>query len=156
MLIFEGALELAAHAGCELGVSEWLTITQDLITRFAQVTGDTTWIHTDPIRAAREMPGGKTIAHGYLTLSVGPALMGQIYQVRRYDRILNYGIDNLRFLTPVPCGARLRLRLGLKDAARRPDGGFRFQFTNTIELEPGERAAAHYDMLVLMYEAAPQ
>jgi acyl dehydratase len=151
MLVVEDPAELATHVGRELGVSDWVVMSQELITRFGEVTGDRSWIHTDPQRAAREMPGGITIAHGYLTLSLGSGLMGQIYTVRRLGRIFNYGVDRLRFLTPVPCGSRVRLRLTLAEVERREDGGLRFRFRIAMELEHAQKPAALYEMLVLMY-----
>jgi len=155
MLVLEDPGELAGYVGRELGVSDWVIISQELIMRFGEVTGDRNWIHTDPQRAAREMPGGTTIAHGYLTLSLGSGLMGQIYRLRRCGRVFNYGVDNLRFATPVPCGARLRLRLRLASVERRSDQGFLFRFGITMELEQVEKPAARYEMLVLAYPARP-
>jgi acyl dehydratase len=151
MLIVEDPGELAGYVGRELGVSDWVVMSQELITRFGEVTGDRNWIHTDPPRAARELPGGTTIAHGYLTLSLGSGLMGQIYRVRRLGRVFNYGVDNLRFARPVPSGARLRLRLKLAEVERRADQGLLFRFAIVMELEQGTKPAARYEMLVLMY-----
>jgi acyl dehydratase len=151
MLVVEDPSELSSHVGRELGVSDWVVISQELITRFGEVTGDRNWIHTDPQRAARDMPGGTTIAHGYLTLSLGSGLMGQIYRVRRHGRVFNYGVDKLRFATPVPCGVRVRLRLKLAEVERRNDQGLKFRFAIAMELEHGAKPAARYEMLVLMY-----
>jgi acyl dehydratase len=151
MMTFEHPSDLAGHAGRELGVSDWLRVSQDLIVRFAEVTGDWSWIHTDPARVSRELPGGTTIAHGYLTLSLAPSLMAQIYEVKLLGRVYNYGVERLRFMAPVPSGARIRLRLALKAADRRSDNGYRFTFTNAVEVEHREKPAARYEMLVLMY-----
>jgi acyl dehydratase len=151
MLVLEQPSDLADYVGQELGVSDWRCVSQDLIARFAELTGDRTWIHTDPVRAARELPGGSTIAHGYLTLSLAPALMGQIYEVKRLGRIYNYGADRLRFMAPVPSGGRIRLRLGLKAAEQRSDRAIRFTFTSVLEVEHNRKPAALFEMLVLMY-----
>ncbi len=151
MLTFDTPADLAAFGTREMGTSGWLPVPQDLILRFAELTGDMTWIHTDPARAAREMPGGKTIAHGYLTLSLAPSLMAQVYEVKRFGRVFNYGADRLRFMAPVPSEGRIRLRLGMKTIEARPDGGFKFTFTNTVEVEGSEKPAAAYEMLVVMY-----
>jgi acyl dehydratase len=153
MMIFEYPSDLASYAGRELGVSDWLRVSQDLIGRFAEVTGDWSWIHTDPARVSQELPGGTTIAHGYLTLSLAPSLMAQIYEVKRVGPIYNYGVEHLRFMAPVPSGARIRLRLALSAVERRSDRGYRFTFTNLVELEHHEKPAARYEMLVLMYPA---
>jgi acyl dehydratase len=138
MMTFEHPSELAALSGRELGVSDWLEVPQDLIRRFAEVTGDWTWIHTDPERVRRELPGGTTIAHGYLTLSLVPSLMAQIYEVRRFGRIYNYGADRLRFIA----------------VEHRADGGYKFTFANVVEIEHREKPAARFEMLVLMYPTA--
>src|ERR1700748_1441233 len=88
---------VASLAGQEIGVSDWVEITQDRINAFADATGDHQWIHVDVERAKKEMPGGKTIAHGYLTLSLVPRLAQTIYRVERRSRGLNYGSNRIRF-----------------------------------------------------------
>jgi len=151
MLVFETPADLATSLGRELGVSGWLVVSQELITQFAEVTRDFTWMHTDPARAAREMPGGTTIAHGYLTLAVGSGLLAEIYTVKRHGRVFNYGVDQLRFPAPVPAGGRIRLRLRLASVEKRDDAGLLFRLGITTELAGSERPAAVYEMLVLMY-----
>ncbi|MFP5254181.1 MAG: MaoC family dehydratase, partial [Actinomycetes bacterium] len=99
--------ELAELAGTELGRSGWFEITQERVDLFAEATGDHQWIHTDPARAA-DGPFGGTIAHGYLTLSLLPLLVGEAMVVTGVARRLNYGLDKLRFPAPVPVGSRLR------------------------------------------------
>src|SRR5262249_16387832 len=102
--------DLLQHVGEELGPSEWLTVTQDMINTFAEATGDHQWIHVDVERARREMPGGKTIAHGYLTLSLLPRLAPTLMTIAKRRRGLNYGSNKIRFISPVPAGGRIRLR----------------------------------------------
>src|SRR5262245_48721723 len=104
----EYARDLAAWAGKPLGATPWSAIDQATISKFADVTGDDHWIHVDTDRASREMPGGKTIAHGLLLLSLIPALQRQIFQIRRRGHGLNYGYDRIRFVRPVPCDAKVR------------------------------------------------
>ena len=113
MRMVETPEALRALIGQELGVSDWLEVTQDLIDRFAEVTGDHQWIHVDVERARREMPGGKTIAHGYLLLSLLPKLGAGIYKLSWPTRSINYGSDKVRIVNPVKAGARIRLRQSL-------------------------------------------
>jgi len=107
--------------GEEVGVSDWVVIEQDTIDKFAEATGDHQWIHVDVERAKTEMPGGKTIAHGFLTLSLIPRLGATIWAIEHRSRGVNYGLNKLRFTAPVPAGARVRLRQKLlaADAAER-------------------------------------
>lgn len=136
--------------GTTFGPSEWITITQAQIDRFAEATGDHQWIHTDPERAAQEAPGGTTIAHGYLTLSLLPALLGTIYRVDGASRGVNYGANRLRFMAPVPVGARLRLAQTIK-AAEPIDGGVKVIAENLFEIEGGERPVAMVETIGLYF-----
>src|SRR5260370_6362311 len=98
--------DLLKLVGRELGPSEWVTVDQAIIDKFADATGDHQWIHVDVERAKREMPGGKTIAHGYLTLSLVPRLASTLYHVRKRSRGLNYGSKRNRFTRQGPAGPR--------------------------------------------------
>jgi acyl dehydratase len=120
--------ELQEHVGRELGISEWLTVTQEDVDAFAAVTGDQQWIHTDPVRAATG-PFGATIAHGYYTLSLAPLLLGDVVSFDGFPMAINYGLDKLRFPAPLPVGESVRLRAAL--AGIEP---FRGGATLTIEL----------------------
>lgn len=119
-VIDEALAAMQAKLGTEVGVSNWITVDQTMIDGFAEVTHDHQWIHVDPERAARETPFGGTIAHGFLTLSLGsrfvydcfPPLPGQVMGI-------NYGFNKLRFLSPVKAGARVRGRFVLKDMVKR-------------------------------------
>ena len=150
MLSVETPGELAAHVDAEIGVSDWVTIDQETIDAFAAATGDHQWIHVDVERARREMPGGRTIAHGYLILSLIPRLINSVYEVRTKARGINYGLNRVRFIAPVPAGARIRLRVVLKEAEPLP-GGYKYLFANTIELEGSDRPAAVSENLVAVY-----
>ena len=141
--------ELRTATGQELGVSDWLAVTQAMIDDFARATGDFQWIHVDRERARRS-PFGTTIAHGFLTLSLIAQLRDQIYDVAGVAARINYGCDTVRFLEPVPSGGRIRLRLALARVApsRR---GVRVDSECTIELEGAPRPAAvatHITLLV--------
>lgn len=140
MLTVERAIDLKAHAGKVLGSSDWVTVEQEAIDTFARLTGDDHWIHVDRERARREMPGGRTIAHGLYLLSLIPFLQRSIYAVRRRGRGLNYGYDRVRFVSPVQEGSRVRLTLKLIDAAPHPRGT-RVETETTIELEGSHRPA---------------
>jgi acyl dehydratase len=150
MVSVETPEELANMVGSELGVSGWVAVDQKMINDFGRVTGDYQWIHMDVERAKAEMPGGKTIAHGYLILSLTPRLLNSVYEVRSKKRGINYGLNRVRFIAPVPEGARLRLRVVL-DRAEPLDGGYRFQFSNTFELEGSDRPAAVTENIVAVY-----
>jgi acyl dehydratase len=138
MLEVERPGDLAAYVGKEIGVSDWYTVTQEQIDKFADATGDHQWIHVDVERAKREMPGGKTIAHGWLTLSLVPRLAHTIYHVKRRSRGINYGANRVRFTGPVPAGSRIRLRQKIK-SVEPVEGGVRVTSESTVEIEGGPR-----------------
>ena len=105
MKVFQSIEEFAGAAGADLGTSDWLEIDQDRIDRFADATGDHQWIHVDP-QAAAAGPFGRTIAHGFLTLSLLPVVWKQVYSVEGVTMAVNYGLGKVRFLSPVPSGQR--------------------------------------------------
>ncbi|HXQ51129.1 MAG TPA: MaoC family dehydratase [Stellaceae bacterium] len=140
--------ELKTAVGQELGVSDWITITQDMIDEFARATGDFQWIHVDRERAKRS-PYGTTIAHGFLTLSLLARLRDQIYDVDGLDSRINYGCDNVRFLEPVPSGGRVRLRLTLAKVETSKHG-VRVDSQCAIELEGATRPAAVVNHITLL------
>jgi acyl dehydratase len=110
--VVNGLDELRALTGQEVGASDWLTVTQEMINRFADVTDDHQWIHVDVERAKRESQFGTTIAHGFLTVSLLPRLTREAIDVRGdFKMRVNYGFNRLRFVSPVPAGARIRARL---------------------------------------------
>lgn len=139
MRIFESLSELSAAVGEELGTSDWVTIEQARIDQFAEATGDHQWIHVDPEKAAAG-PFGTTIAHGYLTLSLIPMLTWQIYEVRGISGALNYGLDKVRFPTPVPVGSKVRASAVLSSFDEVPGGGQAI-VTTTIEIEGASKPA---------------
>jgi len=151
MLEVEKPADMAAYVGKKLGVSEWFTVDQKTIDLFAEATGDHQWIHVDVERAKREMPGGKTIAHGYLTLSLLPRLTKSIYQIKNRSRGINYGSNKVRFTAPVPAGSRVRLHLTLK-ACEPIKGGQRLTFESTMELEGSDRPVLVAETLSLAYD----
>jgi acyl dehydratase len=124
----------------EVGVSDWIVIDQQMINQFAEATGDHQWIHVDQERAARELPNGKTIAHGYMTLSLIPALTKDFVHVENLTRALNFGCNKVRFYTMVPVGARVRARATVLQARKR-GGALHMLSEIKVEVE-GERKPA--------------
>ncbi len=119
MHIIRSVEDAKALEGQEVGLSDWVVIDQNRIDQFAEATDDYQWIHVDAERAARELPDGKTIAHGYLTLALIPALTGNFVEVENLARAINFGVNKVRFYTPVPSGARVRARAKVLQARRR-------------------------------------
>jgi len=141
---------MAEHVGHELGVSDWMEIDQESIVRFAEATGDRQWIHVDAERARRESPYGGTIAHGYLTLSLLPAMRAQVGVVPDgVARTINYGLDRVRFVEPVRAGARVRARIELIGVETKA-GGVLMRTMNTVEIEGSDRPALVAETLVLL------
>ena len=142
---------VASLAGQEIGVSDWVEITQDRINAFADATGDHQWIHVNVEMAKQMMPGGKTIAHGYLTLSLIPWLTGGMLQIEGVTRGINYGSNKVRFTNMVPVGSKVRARQKLLGAEPKAGG---LQLTNevTIEIEGQTRPACVAETISLIYK----
>jgi acyl dehydratase len=139
MKTFHGIEELQQAVGTHLGYSDWHTITQQQIDTFAEATGDHQWIHTDPERA-KNGPFGGTIAHGYLTLSLVPKLVWQIYTVEGLRMAVNYGSNKVRFPSPVPVDSKVRA--GVELVSLTPGaGGYQLTAKVTIEREGGDKPA---------------
>ena len=139
MKVFEGIEELQKAVGDHLGHSDWHTITQEQIDLFAEATGDHQWIHVDPEKAAQG-PFGSTIAHGYLTLSLVPRLVAEIYRVDGLAMGVNYGANKVRFPSPVPVGSRVRA--GVEILSLVPGGpGVQCTARVTVEREAAEKPA---------------
>jgi acyl dehydratase len=151
MLEVERPADMKEYVGKSVGTSEWVLVDQKMIDAFADATGDHQWIHVDVERARKEMPGGKTIAHGYLTLSLLPRLSATIYRVKHTSRGINYGSNKVRFTAPVPAGSRVRLQQTLK-AVEDIKGGVRLTFESTVEIEGSDRPALVAEALVLAFD----
>jgi acyl dehydratase len=149
MLIVEHAIDLQLHAGSPMGSSHWFTIEQQHIDDFARLSGDDNWIHVDTERAARQMPGGKTIAHGLYVLSLIPWLQRQVFDIRKRGRGLNYGYDRIRFLAPVPVGSRIRLTMSLVQATAQATGT-RIELEATMEIEGSDKPALIARSIILI------
>jgi acyl dehydratase len=147
---YQGISAFEAHVGKHLGFSDWRQVTQKEIDLFAEATGDHQWIHVDPEKAATG-PYGKTIAHGYLTLSLVPILVQQIYRVTGLSMQVNYGVDKLRFPAPVPVDSRIRAGAELIKVDRSDKGG-RATVRVTVEVEGSDRPACVVDTIAAMVE----
>lgn len=150
-VILERPSDITAWVGKEIGVSDWWHIRQEQIDAFAKLTGDDHWIHIDTERAAREMPQGKTIAHGFMVLSLIPFLVRSIYQVRQRGRGINYGSDRVRYVSPVPVDSRVRLRQSIK-AADPVEGGVKITSDCVVEIEGQARPAVVAEFLMVLYD----
>jgi acyl dehydratase len=149
MLTITGIDELRAKVGEELGVSDWLEVTQADIDAFAEATGDHQWIHVDPERAA-QTPFGGTIAHGLYTLSLGPRFTFEAYHLEGFAFGLNYGYDRVRFPAPLPVNSKVRMRATLTSVDEVP-GGIQTKVTQTFEIEGGEKPVCVAEQLVRLY-----
>ncbi len=112
-IVIKSFAEFQGYIGKELGVSEYIKVTQEKINQFAEATNDHQWIHTDPARAAKESPFGMTIAHGYMAVSLTPYLWEQIADIQNYKMLINYGVEKLKFNQPVLVDSEVRLRVKL-------------------------------------------
>ena len=130
-----------------LGPTDWVTITQGRIDAFAEATGDRQWIHVDPERAERESPFEGTIAHGYLTMALIPALLPQLVEVEKVSMVVNYGVDKMRLPSPVPAGSRVRASAAIKKVRRIPGGGARVSLAVTVEVEGASKPACNAEAI---------
>jgi acyl dehydratase len=151
MLTITGMQELKDKVGEELGVSDWREITQDDIDAFAETTGDDQFIHVDPERAA-QTPFGSTIAHGLLTLSLGPRFGYDMFSLEGFAFGLNYGYNRVRFPAPLPVNSRLRMRATLSAVDDIP-GGAQITITQTFEREGGDKPVCVAEALARVYVA---
>jgi acyl dehydratase len=149
--IINGTAGLKELVGEHLGYSEWLEITQERVNQFAEATGDHQWIHVDPERAKKESPFGGPIAHGYLTLSLGPVLMPQVVATTGFKMGVNYGCNKVRFMAPVPVGAKVRLGvklLGVDEIA----GGAQISYEFSFECEGASKPSCVAEVIFRSYE----
>jgi acyl dehydratase len=151
MRVFDGFDDIKSAVGSEIGASEWIEITQDRINRFAEATCDEQWIHVDRERAKKELPGGRTIAHGLLSLSLAPMFIRSVIGLKGLRNTLNYGADRIRYLSPVPAGSRIRGRTTIAEANDVPPDGLRVNYHMVIEIEGSERPACVAELIALHY-----
>ena len=150
MKTFQTLSDLAACIGQEVAVSHWLTITQEQVNLFADATGDHQWIHVDPERAAAG-PFGGTIAHGFLTLSLLPKFFESSFEIIESRMGVNYGLNKVRFMAPVPVGSRLRARMTLLSAEPIEGNGLQMAWEVTVEREGAAKPVCVAESLVRRY-----
>jgi acyl dehydratase len=150
-VVIPGLAALEFWVATPLGVSEWVTVDQSRIDRFADATGDRQWIHVDVERARRESPWKQTIAHGYLTLALVPELLSRLVVILGVKTAINTGVDKLRFSAPVLAGSRVRLQAEIKNAREVPPSALRVTFTVRVEVEGGAKPALIANVSYLYY-----
>lgn len=150
MKTFQTLSDLAACIGQEVAVSDWLTITQQQVNLFADATGDHQWIHVDPEKAAAG-PFGGTIAHGFLTLSLLPKFFESSFEIIESRMGVNYGLNKVRFMAPVPVGSRLRARMTLLSAEPIEGNGLQMAWNVTVEREGADKPVCVAESLVRRY-----
>jgi len=146
MRVFNGLAELVTAEGAELGPSDWVVVDQARIDAFADATGDHQWIHVDPERAVTG-PFGTTIAHGLLTLSLLPTFLHQLFRVDGVTMAINYGLDKVRFLTPVPVGSKLRATATVAEV-KQLESAVQVKVLTTIDLDGGDKPACVVESIV--------
>ena len=147
--IIKDQADLMAHVGQHLGYSDYITVTQEQVQMFADATGDHQWIHLD-VERAKTGPFGQTIAHGYLTLSLAPVLLGKVLSVEGVKMGVNYGTNKVRFMAPVPVGAKLRVGASLA-AAEEIAGGVQVTVQATFECEGATKPSCVADLIFRYY-----
>ncbi len=151
--VIEGVEELKVLVGAEAGVSDWVEVTQPMINGFADITGDHQWIHVDVERAGKDSPFGGTIAHGFLTLSLLARLSQESIEHRgNFKMRINYGLNRLRFVSPVPAGSRVRARFAVRSVDVVP-GGIQTVWQVTVEIDGATKPALVAEWLTRAYYA---
>ncbi len=150
MRIIKSIDDAKALVGEEVGLSDWIVIDQHRIDQFAEATSDYQWIHVDVERAAKEMPEGKTIAHGYLTLALIPGLTSKFIEVQNLTRAVNFGLNKLRFYVPIPVGSRLRARAKVLQARKR-GGALLLTSETRVEVEGHRKPACVAETLGMYF-----
>ncbi len=150
-LIIPDVASLAGFEDRDLGATDWQPVDQARIDAFAEATGDRQWIHVDRERAERESPFGTTVAHGYLTVSLAPALLPELVRVEKCSQIVNSGIESLRLREPVPAGSRIRLAARIKSVRGLRDGAARVSLAIRVDVEGAKRPACTGEVVYVYY-----
>jgi acyl dehydratase len=150
MKTFRTLKELAACAGQDVATSDWITITQEQVNQFAEATGDHQWIHVD-VEKARKGPFGGPIAHGFLTLSLLPRFFESTIEVVESAMGVNYGLNKVRFIAPVPVGSKLRARMKLLSAEPIDNNGYQMTWEITVEREGASKPVCIAESLSRRY-----
>ena len=147
--VIHGVAGLKERVGSSLGTSSWVTVDQEMVTTFADLTGDRQWIHVDPERA-RQGPFGATVAHGFFTLGLSTGLLWEIFTVDDVGMILNYGLNRVRFPAPLPVGSRIRMHVSLAEVVEIP-GGIQVVYHLEYEIEGKEKPPCVADLVFRYY-----
>jgi acyl dehydratase len=139
--------DVLGSLGADLGTSDWVRIDQSRIDLFAEATGDHQWIHVDVERAKAESPYGSTIAHGFLTLSMIPILSKDLFVVRGAKMAVNYGLNKVRFVSPVPAGSRIRLHSEVAAVDKTGDNTVNLTVRHTVQIEGNDKPAAVVELI---------
>jgi acyl dehydratase len=150
MRTFTSPEELTAAVGEHLGYSDWRQVDQAQVNLFADATGDHQWIHVDTEKAAQG-PFGTTIAHGYLMLSMLPAMMSEVYRIQGVRMGINYGLNKVRFPAPLPTGSKVRAGTTLVSVEQMPDGGYQVVNEATLEREGGQKPCCVAQTIARLY-----
>ena len=148
--IINGADDLHARVGQHLGYSDWLEITQDRVNQFAEATGDFQWIHVD-VERAKDGPFGGPIAHGFLTLSLAPGLLKEVWSMQGAKLGVNYGLNKVRFPSPVPVGSKVRAGAALKEVTDVGGGGMQLVLEATFEVQGADKPACVAELVFRYY-----
>ena len=155
MLKVRSPQDLKSFENYDLGCSDWFLIDQELINAFAKLSGDDQWIHVDSDRAFNEMPEGKTIAHGLLSLCISPSLGKNKIQIENLKHTLNYGIDKVRFIAPVKVGSFIRLKSKIAQVTLRDDDSVLVRIERIMEIKGIKKLAMYAETLSLIYRGDP-
>ena len=149
--VIPGVSAIKDFVGQKFGTSGWITVSQERIDNFAKATGDHQWIHCDVERAQRDSPFKSTIAHGYLTVSLAPALLSELIVVDDCGTVINTGIEKLRLSTPVLSGSKVRMSATMTHARDMPNGGVRVTFAIRFEVDGESKPACHGSVIYIYF-----
>jgi len=151
-MVFETISDFKKMIGKELPIGNWYTITQEMITDFANATLDTQWIHVDEARAAKESPFKSTIAHGFMSVSMISKLLEEVFTIQSLKMGLNYGLNKVRFPNAVPVNSQLRMLSKVLDIQPLANNGVKATFSCTLEIKGQEKPACVAEFLAAFYE----
>ena len=152
MFIFDSISDFSKTVGKDLPIGSWYTVTQEMITDFANATSDTQWIHIDEARAAQESPFKSTIAHGFMSVSMISKLLEEVFTIKSLKMGLNYGLNKVRFPNPVPVNSQLRMLSRVMAIEKLANNGIKVTFSCTIEIKGEEKPACVAEFLAAFYE----
>nr|WP_298993191.1 MaoC family dehydratase [uncultured Polaribacter sp.] len=152
MLVFKNLEEFRSIKGKDLPTGEWYTVTQQMINDFANATLDKQWIHVDEERAAKESPFKSTVAHGFMSVAMISRMLEEMFVVKSVKMGLNYGLNKVRFPSPVPVNSELRMHTSVKDIEDINNNGIKITFSCTIEIKGQEKPACVAEFLAALFE----